>query len=493
MRVSPPWRSPRASLTLLGWYLLLWPAVGAAAPAIILESHSGERPRDTPYTLEFLTRTLDPSSARSGAPLREAIEKRLSRPAGPMEAPAGIRGQVEEGRRQFIEGEFTRAIAQLEEARALLMQHSAVLAANQNLRDLSYKALLYLAHAYLRTRQQDQAARTVKEAIRSFPDREISLARYGPELARLYREARRTLGVEGLGSLTIETQPGECLVFLNERYVGLSPVRLEGLFPGDYRVYLQRPGAQGRVHGARVSPRGHHRLSFSFLLDRTLRSSAFAGLHFADRQEKATHEIPLALKVAAALDADQIMLFEFDRLRGRRVLRGRLIQAPSGSVARSALVFLDPRPPAPAALKSLGRLLVEGRVDPAEGFLVLRRAPAPDGLAAGQPQQASPGFFSARMQRWITLGAAVVSLGAGATLLAMHGQGTCDSAEGVRCEHNYSTMAPGIVLTSVGALSACASALFFYYASQPVAPERAALLLPWSTAGGGGLLGIVSF
>ena len=453
MRASPPRRCPRASLTLLGWCLLLWPAVGAAAPAILLESHSGERPRDTLYTLEFLTRTLDPSAVRTGAPLREAIERRLSRPAGPMEAPAGIRGQVEEGRRQFIEGEFTRAIAQLEEARALLIQRTAALAANQNLRDLSYKALLYLAHAYLRTRQEDQAVRTVREAIRSFPDREISLARYGPELARLYREAKRALGVEGLGSLTIETQPGECLVFLNERYVGLSPVRLEGLFPGDYRVYLQRPGAQGRVHGARVPPRGRRRLSFNFLLDRTLRSSAFAGLRFADAQEKAAHEIPLALKVAAALDADQIMLFEFDRLHGRRVLRGRLILAPSGSVARAALVFFDPRPPAPAALKSLGLLLTKGRVDPAEGLLVLRRDPSPHGLAAGQPPGAGPGLFSAHVLRWIMLGAAVVGLGAGVPLLALHGQGTCGSAEGVRCEHNYDTIAPGIALTSVGALS----------------------------------------
>ncbi len=400
---------------------------------------------------------------------------------------------MEEGRRQFIEGEFTRAIAQLEEARTVLLQHTAALAADQNLRGLLYKALLYLSHAYLRTRQEAQAILTVQEAIRSYPDREFSLARYGPELARLYQKTKQTLGSGGLGSLTIDTRPKECLVFLNERYVGLSPLRLQGLYPGDYRVYLQRPGAQGRVHPAKVIPRGHRRLSFNFLLDRVLRSKSYAGFRFASPREKAALEQPLALQIAAALKADQIMLFDFDRLRGRRILRGRLILAPSGRVTRAALVFLEPTPPAPSTLKGLGSLLAEGKGGAAEGVHLLRHELSSRDTTGDQGRREAPGFFSARVFRWIMLGVGIAGLGAGAPLLALHGQGTCDAAAGVRCPDNYDTLAPGIILTGVGALSACASALFFYYAAQHGTPERSHVLLPWGTMGGGGLVGIVSF
>ncbi len=40
-----------------------------------------------------------------------------------------------------------------------------------------------------------------------------------------------------------------------EEKLGLSPLRLRALYPGRYRIYLQRPGAQGRVHPARVVAR----------------------------------------------------------------------------------------------------------------------------------------------------------------------------------------------------------------------------------------------
>jgi len=73
----------------------------------------------------------------------------------------------------------------------------------------------------------------------------------------------------------------------------------------------------------------------------------------------------------------------------------------------------------------------------------------------------SRGLFSPHVLRWVALGVAIAGLGAGIPLLAIHGRGTCDDAFG-ECPERQNTLAPGIALTAVGALSAGAAVLLFY-------------------------------
>lgn len=88
--------------------------------------------------------------------------------------------------------------------------------------------------------------------------------------------------------------------------------------------------------------------------------------------------------------------------------------------------------------------------------------------------QPAPGFFSARVFKWVALGVGAAGLASGIALLALHGQETCDRPHDFyRCEEVRDTLAPGVALTVVGALAAGAAAYLFYrdrHTTNSVAP-----------------------
>jgi len=95
----------------------------------------------------------------------------------------------------------------------------------------------------------------------------------------------------------------------------------------------------------------------------------------------------------------------------------------------------------------------------------------PDGTA---PAAAGGGPFSPRVLRWVTLGLAVAGLASGIPLLVIHGRDTCERQFG-ECPQQHNTLAAGVTLTAVGALSAGASALLFYFHARSQPAEEASL------------------
>jgi len=462
--------------------LLLTGAVARADSSILLESYSGEPPEEASRYVDYLMRTLGKAAPAHGPTLRRTVEAQLSLSAGPSTVPPGLRSAVEEGRRHFIEGEFTEAIAQLEEARTLLLQRVALLASDQSLRDLLHRSLLFLSHAYLRTHQGERATERVGEVIRSFPDRDLSLVQvqFGPELVKLYREVRRELDRQQRGTLAITTQPPGCLVFVNERFVGLSPTRVVDLYPGRYRVYAQRQQARGRVHLATVAG-AEHSVEINFELDSVLETEPRVGLRYASQATMERQEIADSALVGQALEATSVLLVGLRRHQGRRALLGTTISPATRRVIRSGMVVLEPTPPAPATLKALGRFLVAGE---GGAGVIIKASPATE-LAPVEAERGR-GPFSPRVWKWVTLGLAVGGLASGITLLALDGRGTCEAqAEGGRCPEMYRTLVPGAILTSVGGLAAGGSGLLFYLDARRVDRTPAAAL--WPVPGGLGL------
>ena len=104
----------------------------------------------------------------------------------------------------------------------------------------------------------------------------------------------------------------------------------------------------------------------------------------------------------------------------------------------------------------------------------------------------NPAF--ARSFRWVTLGAAVASLGVGIALIAIDGKGTCDLSpiepEGWgRCPERYKTRALGVTFTVIGGATAVGSAIFFYLAAKDRrgGTSTARALVPWASSRGAGL------
>lgn len=460
--------APTVSLLLLAGR-----AVAGETP-VALEVYAGAPPEDSRHYVDYLLRTMGKEAPLHGAELRQKIESNLSHSPGTSEPPRNIRHLVEDGRRLFIEGLFMDAAAQLEQARETLMNKVALVASDQTLRDALHTALLMLAHSYLRLKQPDRATEMISQVVRSFPDRDLSMVRYGPDLVSFYKKVRREMDRQPRGTLAVSTKPEKCLVFVNERFVGLSPTRVVDLYPGRYRVYIQRPKERGRIHVANVNG-GDHQLSIDFELDRVLRTEPFVGLQFRSRAEMERDEARYAAAVARGVESPMAVALGFRRYQGRRMLQGTAVSADTGRPIRTGMVALEPAAPSPDTIKALGLFLVSGK--PGSGVIVGGGAGVPDGRVVAPPDR-GPGFFSARVFKWVSLGVAVAGLASGITLIALDGKGTCDAPEGGLCPESYETIVPGAVLTALGGAAAVGSGVLFWWDARGSRQE--VTLLPWA-------------
>jgi len=117
------------------------------------------------------------------------------------------------------------------------------------------------------------------------------------------------------------------------------------------------------------------------------------------------------------------------------------------------------------------------------------------------PGDGGGGALSPRLFKWITLGAAVATIGAGIALMVMDGTETCDKVyDDELCPRRYETMTPGIALVAGGAALGSASGLLFYLDGKkkkaggaPEQPRKTMAISPTVTRGGGGVTAVLSF
>lgn len=272
------------------------------------------------------------------------------------------------------------------------------------------------------------------------------------------------------------------MVFVNERYVGLSPARLIALTPGRYRIYIQRPGEPGRLHMASVG-QGKRVLTLDYRLDRVLQTEPNVLLLYPTESALQASRQHDARAIARRLRADQVLLLGIRRYQGRRMLEGSLLSATSAQVIRSGLLALEPTSPSPAAIKSFGAYLLEG-------------TPSSDVVAYGSSDAAKHSALG--VWSWITLGVGAATLAAGIPLIALHNSGTCRNTN---CPETYNTLGPGLGLTIAGgAVLASSALLFVMYLNRDRPAAKASLsaapsaqLAPWFTARNAGLSVIASF
>jgi hypothetical protein len=445
---------------------------------VLLHAYAERVPEEGLHYVNYLLRTLGDRAPRHGDPLRSAVETRVSRNPGTGIDVAKLRQQVDAGCQHFIEGEYEQSIQELSVARTKMLTQQAMMAVDQTLRDVLHRTTLFLAHAQLRAGNASEAATLVAETIRSFPDRSLSPVHHGPDLVRLFRQERRRLRQQERGSLAIEAKPAGCMVFVNERYVGLSPTRLTDLYPGTYRVFLQRPNEPGRVHIVEVAS-APRELKVDFLLDRALQTAPEVLLLYPNQATKAELVQRHAGRIGRNVGARQVLLVTLRRYQGRLSLQGTVLDATNDGTVRAALIALEPNTPAPKTIKALGRFLVFGersdQITLVERTLPTRRA-------------------SGSIWRWITLGVGLASLGGGIPLLVIHDKGTCGQTS---CAETYNTLAPGLGLTIAGGALLAGSAVLFVIdalADGPAeSPSRSARVVPWLDGQGAGVSADIRF
>lgn len=420
----------------------------AAAADLVIESYTSARPESAARVMGVVRtefRALGYAAEPSG--LGDRISAAFSRAAGPMsdDDAETTRRQVEDGYSKYLAGDFAAAIDALKPALGRLVANPASLALDPSLRDAEHKALIGLALAHKRLGNADEAARHMSELVRSFPDRDVSRAFYGPEAVDLYRGVKSELERQGRGTLRVEVDDSEVVVFLNERYEAVGTAARKVL-PGTYRVYTQKGTIAGRMRTVEVAAGQEARVFVSWKFDTALRTgSEFAGFIFSAADDRQKYEATYAIAVARALEAPRIVVLTIDVYQGRQALIGQVLPVDGGRPSRMAVLALEPVDPGDDQVRGLARFLAGGQAVPG---LILPT----DSGGSHEPREA---WYADRWGWGITAaGFVVAGVGAGFLINASLLESDADAADEIEAPKLYDRAADqrtiGAVATIIG-------------------------------------------
>jgi hypothetical protein len=456
-------------------------ASAAHADSVVVEAYGGERPKQAEALLAPVIAELESRGFVAGGALTGKIDDRLSREAQILgfDRINDAKRFIDSGRKQFQSGNFDTAIKELELGLAPFRDAPATLVKRQELRDDRFVGLLYLALAHKRKRDQGKATQAMAELIRSFQDKDVSQAKYGPEARTLYRAIKRDLEDQGTGTLAIKVDDARSVVFVNERYIGGGSQTVRDLPAGRYRVYVQQGQLGGRLHEVDVQPGSEATINVTWALDSALSTAGGrTWLAFEDESARSEHATGESLRIARAVGARGAVVLGLRAIDGRRHVTGTYIEVDSTQPVRHGVLLADPVEPSEADLRNLGKYLA-GDESLADRF----RAPAEAGGGDTGPIDSGPrdtGGRPFKTWKWVTLIGGVAAVGTGVTLIAIHKDRIID---GMLQDDYRETRTPGIITAVAGGALLATSVYFWIRDGSDAKKATKAAILP--TRGGG--------
>ncbi|HET6611185.1 MAG TPA: hypothetical protein VFG83_04320 [Kofleriaceae bacterium] len=438
----------------------------ARAGAPVVEAHAGDRTSDVDYLLSPFFDELAKrgySTPKNG--LATKIEAAVSQ-TGDSLPESEIKGAtllLDRGYQAWITGNFDQAVELTQNGLDLLLSRPATIARRQSLRDKTFRGYAVLGLANKRQGDMRNANAAMAQLLRAFPDREYSRKQFGPEGHNLYLQVKAELDKEPKGGLTVTVDDPSTVVFINGRYVAIGGAKLGNLYPGPYRVYVQKGDMPGRVHEVEVKGGESATLTIHWQLDRALRSRDMVGLSFSDGDDLAALSPALGAKMATLLGANQIVVVGIRPHGHSDAMVASVIDARTATVVRSAALAIVPSPPAEAAIAALAAF-IDGE-PPTSGIQVI----ATGGTA---PAVADTGasFGSKKIIALGVGGAGVAAIVAGGVFFAING-----NCQDVDCETVYQTAPLGIGLSVAGAAAVGAGVYLWLTADDGDAPPATAV------------------
>jgi hypothetical protein len=452
----------------------------AGRPPIVLESYVGERPPDADALLAPLLEELGKHRFVAGAEVGRRFEAAASRPATAGGLPAGFADAVARGHDLWSNGKFDEAAAILGRLVEAARANPGELATHQN-RELHaqlQKALIALSLCQLRLGDRSAARQTMAEALRGDPDLKITRGMYGQQASELFAEVVRQLTERGTGKLIVTVDADVAGIYVNERLVEMGRSLELGLVPGEHRVVARIGTEVSRAHRVHVVAGGVHRLTIDPAFDRAVHTGpGWTGFRFASEAARDRDELRHGAAFATAIDADQVIVLGIDVVRGRRMIRGALVNKVNGRDFRNGSIPLDAGP-SEEQRRNLARFLNGGPATPD----IIVGAPASAGGGGGERRDPAPPP-RASAWKWATGGAAIAAGALGGVLLAYDGRCAKDVDTGVPCPNHYDTAVQGwLAVGGAVALAGVTAYLVVTERRAARAARRAAYLAP--TAGG---------
>ena len=250
-----------------------------------------------------------------GEALRRKIASRISRSAGPIRFGHSVISRIERGRREFIEGNYRGAVRLLSDALDFMRTRLATVAADQSYRASRKQALLFLAQAYLRLGERARAIGVMEEMLRSFGEADLPGARYSPDLIQFHQKVRAELANRPRSKLLLKSRPSGLAAFVNERYVGKTPLRRSRMLAGSYRVHTQRDGVAGRVHPVVLSGSSKE-INIDFAFDQAIATEDLIGLSLATSEVAASDALGYARRIGRLLQLKAMVLLSLSQEDG---------------------------------------------------------------------------------------------------------------------------------------------------------------------------------
>ncbi len=335
-------------VVLIGVWIALCLATAATARAgIVLEFHLHERPAALAKPIATLRAALETGGDLVAQPA--AVRALLGAAVVPAPAitdrglsPANLLAQINVGYKAYLDGRIDQAIPQLTAAIELGHANPALLVAASKYRTAMLDAMVSLAASYHRRNQGDDRKRSVAvmhELIRSFPDKLTSLRdAYGPEPDGIYKGALKALQAQGTGSLVVDVDAPDALIFVDESEHPQNATFKANLPPGSYRVLIKNPKGLGRRYDVEVRANETARLSVTWALATALTATdvwvGFTGMPEA----VAVHH---ASALARPRGHDRVVLVSGAQVGGALALRATVYRASDGTVERAHQILLD--------------------------------------------------------------------------------------------------------------------------------------------------------
>ena len=467
-------------------------AFAAPNEGIVLESYTGERPEDAAKALAPLLRELESSGFSIGSEVAHRFEDRVSRDVGTAQSlPIGFADVVDRGTKAWVGGKFEEAVALLSPLVGAARETPGAFVGNAKLRDSLLRALIVLGLSQQRLGNQGDAGDTFAELTRSYPDANVARSTYGPEAQALFEQAKKAQAAKVKGRLLVKVTDEETEVYLNER-LERRGTTIKDLAPGDYRVIVQLGAKRSRNHRVSVKPGDDVTLVMDPSFDAVVRTGAWAGFAFASGADRERLEAAYAAQFASAVAGHAVVVVSVDTVRGARAVVGSLVLMTGKEIRRASLA-LDPVPSA-ERVAALAKFLagekatsgidvqLDGAIPvllPSTGGGTAHRGGGGDPSA---PRDSGGGRWGG--WPWITGGAAVLALGAGAALLVL--DGTCPGGStDPNCPNIYNTTTPAWIAIGGGAV--LAGLTVYLIVTKPAKPSRQAFIAP---AHGGAVAGV---
>jgi hypothetical protein len=283
----------------------------------------------------------------------ESVRERISGDPGSLSPSQLVEAQkaVDRAYQRLVDGDYAAASASAEEALGRYASAPAVLAHEEVVRALEFKALMIAARSAQVLGRNDDAFRWMAEAIRSFGSQAPSATEFDPSVIALYSQVRNELKRQGVGALEINVSDPAVTVFLDERFVGSGHVSFQDLSPGMYRVLVAKGSQDGRVHQVQVPPGGHASLDIAWELDAAVSTTSGVTTLAAHGDDLAD-----AIRLGRALGAPRVVVLGIRYLGGRRAVVGYGIDVESQRRSYAA-VQVEPLAPPEETMHRLAALL----------------------------------------------------------------------------------------------------------------------------------------